>query len=116
MSSNWVLEGGREEAAPRGSERLVQYNMLEQFLHGIALEKQCSDILRLYFDDWSHMSRTLVVEMSHQRFGWSSCGLGKLLLMEMLGSACSEAQAALKHWLQQRQEIGTMLEKKQCRP
>lgn len=108
--------GGREEAAPRDSERVVQYNVLEQCFHGIVLEKQCSDILQLYFDDWSPLSRSLVVETSHQKFGWSSCGLGKLLL-EKLGSACSEAQADTDYsrgsfW----QEIGTMLEKKQCRP
>lgn len=91
--------------------------MLEQFLHGIVLGNQCSGILQLYFDGWSPMSRTLVVEMSHQRFGWSSCGLRKLLLMEMLGSACSEAQADTGYSRGSFcQEIGTVLEKKQCRP
>lgn len=58
-----------------------------------------------------------MVVTSHQRFGWSSCGLGELPQMEKLGSACSQAQANASYsrasfW----QEIGTVLEKKQCRP
>lgn len=54
---------------------------------------------------------------SHQRFGWSSCGLGELPRTKKLGSACSQSQEDASYgrdgfW----QEIGTMLEKKQCRP
>lgn len=58
-----------------------------------------------------------MVETSHQMYGWSSCGLGKLLLVEMLGSACSEAQADTGYSRGSFcQEIGIILEKKQCRP
>ena len=42
---------GREAAAPRGGERPVQYNMLEQSFQGIVLQKQRSDILQLCFDE-----------------------------------------------------------------
>ena len=58
-----------------------------------------------------------MVATSHQRFGWSSCGLEELPPMGKLGSACSEAQADASYsrtgfW----QEIGTLLEKKQADP
>jgi len=63
------------------------------------------------------VSRAPVVVTSHRRLGWSSGGLEKLPPTEKLGSACFQAQADASYsrdgfW----QEIGTMLEKQQCRP
>lgn len=45
------LREGRGAAAPRGGERLVQYNMPEQSLQGIVLQNLRSVVLQLCFDD-----------------------------------------------------------------